>query len=95
MEEIIIPAIRLLAEAMPGYKIKIPDPKTYRPIKDYYRVKAGITVVGGFSVPESDDFTLCYTQMWYGRPMGEKYQIESLGALIQLIVNQTTAVNNV
>ena len=51
-DEVIIPVYRSLAAEMPGYKIKIPNPKTYFPIKGYYRIKVGITTVGGFSTPE-------------------------------------------
>lgn len=95
LEEVIIPTYRLLAESLPEYQIKIPDPKTYRPIKDYYRVKVGITVVGGFSVPESDDFSLLFTKMWYGTPTEEKQKINSLNDLTQLVISQMKTASDV
>lgn len=95
LEEVIIPTYRLLAESLPEYQIKIPDPKTYRPIKDYYRVKIGITVVGGFAVPESDDFSLFFTKMLYGTPIEEKQKINSLNDLTQLVMNQMKTASNV
>lgn len=95
LEEVIIPAYRLLAESLPEYPLIIPDPKTYRPIKDYYRVKVGVTVVGGFSVPESDDFSLFFTKMKYGSPIGEKQKINNLSELSQLVIYQRTTTDDV
>lgn len=95
LEEVIIPTYRLLAESLPGYQIKIPDPKTYRPIKDYYRVKVGVTVVGGFSVPESDDFSVFFTKMRHASPSGEKRKINRLNDLTQLVINQPTTSDDV
>ncbi len=95
LNEVIIPTFRLLAASLPEYKIKIPDPKTYHSIKGYYRVKVGVTVVGGLSVPESDDFSVFFTQMWYANPTGEKQKITGISDLMQLVINQITTIDNV
>lgn len=86
--EVIIPVFRSLAKNMPGYKIKIPDPKTYLPIKGYYRIKVGITTVGGFAVPEKDDFSLYFVSMRHAKPSSEKHIIMNTEQLVQLIQNQ-------
>lgn len=86
--EVIIPVFRSLAEDMPDYKIKIPDPQTYFPIKGYYRIKVGITTVGGFAVPEKEDFSLYFVPMRHAKPSSEKYRIMNTEKLVQLILNQ-------
>ena len=86
--EVIIPVFRSLAENMPDYKIKIPDPQTYFPIKGYYRIKVGITTVGGFAVPEKEDFSLYFVPMRHAKPSSGKYRITNTENLVQLILNQ-------
>lgn len=86
--EVIIPVYRSLAAEMPGYKIKIPNPKTYFPIKGYYRIKVGITTVGGFSTPEGNDFSLYFTPMRHAKPTGKRNKINTTEELAQLIKNQ-------
>lgn len=86
--EVIIPVLRNLAKNMPGYKIKIPDPQTYFPIKGYYRIKVGITTVGGFAVPEKEDFSLYFVPMRHAKPSSGKYRITNTENLVQLIINQ-------
>ena len=87
-DEVIIPVYRSLAAEMPGYKIKIPNPKTYFPIKGYYRIKVGITTVGGFSTPEGNDFSLYFTPMRHANPTGKRNKINTTEELMQLIKNQ-------
>jgi hypothetical protein len=86
--EVIIPVLRNLAKNMPGYKIKIPDPKTYFPIKGYYRIKVGITTVGGFAVPEKEDYSLYFVPMRHAKPSSGKHIIMNTEKLVQLIINQ-------
>lgn len=88
LTEVIIPVLRSLAKNMPDYKIKIPDPKTYFPIKGYYRIKVGITTVGGFAVPEKEDFSLYFVPMQHAKPSSERYRINNSEKLVQLILNQ-------
>lgn len=91
MTEVIIPVFRNLAENMPGYKIKIPDPQTYFPIKGYYRIKVGMITVGGFAVPEKEDFSLYFVPMRHAKPSSEKYFVINTENLVQLIINQLKA----
>lgn len=86
--EVIIPVFRSLAKNMPDHKIKIPDPQTYFPIKGYYRIKVGITTVGGFVVPEKEDFALYFIPMRHAKPSSEKYKVMNTENLVQLILNQ-------
>lgn len=88
LTEVIVPVLRSLAKDMPGYKIKIPDPQTYFPIKGYYRIKVGITTVGGFAVPEKEDFSLYFVPMRHAKPSSGKYRITNTEDLVQLIINQ-------
>ncbi|MGK4029469.1 hypothetical protein [Bacteroides uniformis] len=91
LTEVIIPVFRSLATNMPDYKIKIPDPKTYLPIKGYYRIKVGITTVGGFAVPEKEDFSLYFIPMRHAKPSSQRYVINNSENLVQLILNQLKA----
>lgn len=86
--EVITPVLRSLAKTMPDYKIKIPDPQTYFPIKGYYRIKVGVTTVGGFPVPEKEDFSLCFVPMRHAKPSSQKYRVTNTENLVQLIMNQ-------
>lgn len=86
--EVIIPVLRSLAKAMPDYKIKIPDSQTYFPIKGYYRIKVGVTTVGGFPVPEKEDFSLCFVPMQHAKPSSQEYRVINTENLVQLIMNQ-------
>lgn len=87
LEEVIIPIYQSLANYMVP-KIKIPDPKTYHPIKDYYRIKVGVTTVGGFSVPDGEDFFIYFTPLKHAIPSGKKVKVENTEQLAQLIQTQ-------
>lgn len=86
--EVLIPVYRSLAALMPDHKIKIPQTKNYFPIKGYYRIKIGITTVGGFSTPEGNDFSLYFTLMRHAKPSGKKNKLNNIDELVQLIKNQ-------
>ncbi|WP_302303584.1 hypothetical protein [Culturomica massiliensis] len=78
-----------MAEYMPKkVKIKILDLKTYYPIKNYYRIKVGIIMVGGFSVPDGEDFLIYFTPFKHRIPVGEKTKVENTEQLGQFIKNQ-------
>lgn len=89
--EVIVPVLHSLAKNMPDYKIKVPDPKTYFPIKGYYRIKVGITTVGGFAVPEKDDFSIYFVPMRHAKPSSGRYLVKNSENLVQLILNQLKA----
>lgn len=88
VEDVIIPIYVSLAEIMRRKGVKIPDPQTYRPIKNYYRIKIGLTTVGGFSVPENGDYNIYFTPMKSANPIGNKQLVSNTEELMQLIINQ-------
>lgn len=90
LDEVIIPVYESLSEYLQKNKRKIviPDPKTYRPIKEYYRVKVGLTTVGGFSVPDGQDFSVYFTPLKSAVPVGERLKVENEEQLGEIILNQ-------
>lgn len=88
VEDVIIPIYVSLAEIMRRKGVKIPAPQTYRPIKNYYRIKIGLTTVGGFSVPENGDYNIYFTPMKSANPIGNKQLVSNTEELMQLIINQ-------
>lgn len=88
LDEVILPIYQSLSEKQECSNIKIPNSKTYRPIKGYYRVKVGVTTVGGISVPDGDDYSIYFTPMRNANPMGEKKLVSQTDELAQLIINQ-------
>lgn len=89
--DVIIPIYVSLAEIMRRKGVKIPDSQTYRPIKGYYRIKIGLTTVGGFSVPENGDYNIYFTPMKSAKPIGNKQLVTNTEELKQLIINQLKA----
>lgn len=85
---VVVPVIQSVAERMIGHGFHIPNPKTYSPVNDYYRVKIGVKTVGGISVPRGDDYSVYYTPLFRGQPIGEKVLVKNTGELRQLIINQ-------
>lgn len=85
---VIIPAIQSIAERMIGYNVIVPDPKTYSPSNNYYKVNIGVRTVGGISVPDGDDYSIYFTPLFRGKPVGDKVLVKNSGELRQLIINQ-------
>ena len=50
---------------------------------EYYRIKAGIVLVGGFSIDE--DFNLYFTPLFHGKACGKSQKIDSIGQLVEII----------
>ena len=53
---------------------------------EYYRIKAGIVLVGGFSIDE--DFNLYFTPLFHGKACGKSHKIDSIGQLVEIIREQ-------
>lgn len=89
LEEVIIPVYKLLTAYMRTKRktVKIPNPKTYKPIKEYYRIKIGLTTVGGFSVPDGEDFCIYFTPLKSALPIGERVKVENAEQLGELILS--------
>ncbi len=66
--------------------IKIPNPQTYRPIKEYYRIKVGLQTVGGFSAPDGEDYSIYFTPLKNARPIGERVKVENVEQVSTLIL---------
>ena len=89
LNEVIMPIYSSLKEIMRrNPTIKVPNPQTYKPIKDYYRIKVGLTTVGGFSVPDGENFDIYFTPLRYALPVGDKVKVDNPEQLKELILNQ-------
>lgn len=94
--EVIMPIYDSLAEIMRwNPKIKIPNPESYYPVKGFYKIKVGIITVGGFSVPNGDDYSVYFTPLRYASPLGDRVKVENTEHLRQLIMNQIKKIKNV
>jgi len=82
LAEVIRPVLDALVDLMPGYGFsKTTD--QYTMYGDYYRVKAGVVLVGGFSVDE--DFGLLFTPLFHGAPCGEEQKITDSRQLVDVL----------
>lgn len=70
--EEIRPVLDALVEQLPEYGFSKTTDK-YAMYGDYYRIKAGIVLIGGFSV--DDDFGLLFTPLFHGKPCGKGQKI--------------------
>lgn len=89
LEEVLIPVYESLAEYLrkKRRKIVVPNPKTYRPIKEYYRIKIGLQTVGGFSVPDGEDFSVYFTPLKSALPISERLKVDNEEQLGELILS--------
>ena len=82
LAEVIRPVLDALVDLMPGYGFsKTTD--QYTMYGDYYRVKAGVVLVGGLSVDE--DFGLLFTPLFHGAPCGEGQKITDSRQLVDVL----------
>lgn len=88
VKDVIIPIYESLAEIMHRKGVKTPNPQTYLPIKGYYRIRIGVTTVGGFSVPDGGDYNIYFTPMKSAKPIGDRQLVNNTEELKQLIINQ-------
>lgn len=72
LAEVIRPVLDALVEQLPEYGFSKTTDK-YAMYGDYYRIKAGIVLIGGFSV--DDDFGLLFTPLFHGKPCGKGQKI--------------------
>lgn len=82
LAEVVRPVLDALVELMPEYGFsKTTD--QYTMYGDYYRVKAGIVLIGGFSVDE--DFGLLFTPLFHGAPRGKEQKITDSRQLVEVL----------
>nr|DAE30240.1 MAG TPA: hypothetical protein [virus sp. ct5rm7] len=80
--EVIRPVLDALADLLPEYGFSKTTDK-YAMYGDYYRIKAGIVLIGGFSVNE--DFGLIFTPLFHGKPCGEGQKITDSRQLVNVL----------
>lgn len=85
LQEVILPILNRLPDALPGYGFK-PPAKGYAMYGEYYRIKCGLTLLGGFSVDE--DFKLSFIPLFKGRPCGTPVPITDMEQLISVLLLQ-------
>lgn len=82
LAEVIRPVLDALVNLLPEYGFSKTTDK-YAMFGEYYRIKAGIVLIGGFSVDE--DFGLVFTPLFHGKPCGEKRRITDLQQLVGVL----------
>ena len=85
LQEVILPILDRLPEALPGYGFKPPE-KGYAMYGEYYRSKCGITLLGGFSVNEK--FELFFTPLFRSRPCGKPVRVTDMEQLSTELLKQ-------
>ena len=82
LSEVIRPVLDALVELMPEYEFAKTTDK-YAMYGDYYRIKAGIVLIGGFSVDEN--FGLVFTPLFHGKPCGKEHKIIGFQQLVGIL----------
>lgn len=82
LAEVIRPVLDALVEQLPEYGFSKTTDK-YAMFGDYYRIKAGIVLIGGFSV--DNDFGLLFTPLFHGKPCGKGQKITDSQQLVDVL----------
>lgn len=82
LKEVVRPILDELALRLPEYGFK-KTTDDYAMYGEYYRIKAGIILIGGFTIDE--EFGLIYTPLFHGRPCGECSKITNIEQLVSII----------
>ena len=85
LKEVLRPVLDELPNLLPGYGFK-PTTDSYAMYGEYYRIKAGITLLGGVTIKE--DFNLVFTPLFHGQPCGEQHDINSTDDLVAALKEQ-------
>lgn len=85
LKQVVRPVLDALAKALPQYGFK-PTTDSYAMYGEYYRIKTGVTLVGGFSMNEN--FELVFTPLFHGRPCGKGMVVSDMKQLCGLVENQ-------
>lgn len=85
LKEVLRPVLDELPILLPGYGFK-PTTDTYAMYGEYYRIKAGIVLLGGITIKE--DFNLMFTPLFHGQPCGEQLDINSMDDLLVALKEQ-------
>ena len=79
LSEVIRPILDSLVDLIPEYGFTKTTEK-YAMYGEYYRIKAGIVLIGGFSI--NDDFGLVFTPLFHGQPCGESIEVTDIEQLV-------------
>ncbi len=82
LKEVIRPVLDALVELLPEYGFT-PTTDRYAMYGEYYRIKAGIVLIGGFTIDE--DFGLIFTPLFHGQPCGESQVITEMEQLVTIL----------
>ncbi len=82
LKEVVRPILDALPELLPEYGFT-PTTDKYAMYGDHYRIKAGIVLIGGFSIGEN--FRLVFTPLFHGRPCGESREITDMEQLVAIL----------
>lgn len=82
LAEVVRPVLDALVDLLPEYGFSKTTDK-YAMYGEYYRIKAGIVLIGGFSI--DDDFNLIFTPLFHGKPCGESCEVKDLTQLVNII----------
>ena len=85
LKEVLRPILDELPDLLPGYGFK-PTTDTYAMYGEYYRIKAGNTLLGGITIKE--DFNLVFTPLFHGQPCGKQHDINSMDDLLAALKEQ-------
>ena len=79
LKEVLRPVLDELPNLLPGYGFK-PTTDSYAMYGEYYRIKAGITLLGGITI--KDDINLVITPLFHAQPSREQHDINSTDDLV-------------
>lgn len=82
LKEVIRPVLDALVDYLPEYGFT-PITDKYAMYGEYYRIKAGIVLIGGFTIDEN--FGLIFTPLFHGQPCGESRSITGMEQLVTII----------
>lgn len=82
LAEVVRPVLDALVDLLPEYVFSKTTDK-YAMYGEYYRIKAGIVLIGGFSI--DDDFNLIFTPLFHGKPCGESCEVKDLTQLVNIL----------
>lgn len=85
LKQVVRPVLDTLAEVLLQYGFK-PTTDSYAMYGEYYRIKAGVMLVGGFSM--NGNFELVFTPLFHGRPCGKGMVVSDMKQLCGLVENQ-------
>lgn len=82
LNEVVRPILDSLPGRLPQYGFR-PLPDNYAMYGEHYRIKTGVTLIGGLSVGE--DFEPVFTPMFHGKTCGEPTVLSDMEQFVKII----------